>query len=194
MYSGSAPLCALETEYEYSNLESGRGFAQPMKKITIHQVTLCGTLAAVYAALTICTSAISYGQIQFRLAEALCILPYFNPVSTIGLTLGCLIANLFSTVSALDIIVGTAATLLAACLLVQRCRKPALVPLPVVLVNALLVGAEIAVSSTPDAFWKSFLLFSAQVGGGELAVMYLIGLPLLLLLRKNELGDRIAKL
>ena len=139
-----------------------------MKKITIHQVTFCGILAAVYAALTICTSAISYGQIQFRLAEALCILPYFNPVSTIGLTLGCLIANLFSTVSALDIIVGTAATLLA-CLLVQRCRKPALVP-------------------------KSFLLFSAQVGGGELAVMYLIGLPLLLLLRKNELGDRIAKL
>ena len=88
-----------------------------MKKITIHQVTFCGILAAVYAALTICTSAISYGQIQFRLAEALCILPYFNPVSTIGLTLGCLIANLFSTVSALDIIVGTAATLLA-CLLV----------------------------------------------------------------------------
>lgn len=85
------------------------------------------------------------------------------------------------------------ATLLA-CLLVQRCRKPALAPLPVVLVNALLVGAEIAIVSTPDAFWKSFLLFSAQVGGGELAVMYLIGLPLLLLLRRNELGDRIAKL
>ena len=164
-----------------------------MKKITIHQVTFCGILAAVYAALTICTSAISYGQVQFRLAEALCILPYFNPVSTIGLTLGCLIANLFSTVSALDIIVGTAATLLA-CLLVQRCRKPALAPLPVVLVNAILVGAEVAIVSTPDAFWKSFLLFSAQVGGGELAVMYLIGLPLLLLLRKNELGDRIAKL
>ena len=76
----------------------------------------------------------------------------------------------------------------------QRCRKPALAPLPVVLVNAILVGAEIAIVSTPDAFWKSFLLFSAQVGGGELAVMYLIGLPLLLLLRKNELGDRIAKL
>ena len=61
-------------------------------------------------------------------------------------------------------------------------------------VNAILVGAEIAIVSTPDAFWKSFVLFSAQVGGGELAVMYLIGLPLLLLLRKNELGDRIARL
>ena len=115
-----------------------------MKKITIHQVTFCGILAAVYAALTICTSAISYGQIQFRLAEALCILPYFNPVSTIGLTLGCLIANLFSTVSALDIIVGTAATLLA-CLLTRYIKNT----------------------------WL---------------------LPLLLLLRKNELGDRIAKL
>lgn len=164
-----------------------------MKKITIHQVTFCGILAAVYAVLTICTSAISYGPIQFRLAEALCILPYFNPIATIGLTLGCLIANLFSTVSALDIIVGSAATLLA-CLLVQRCHKPALAPLPVILCNAILVGAEIAIVSSPNAFWQGFLLFGAEVGAGELAVTYLLGLPLILLLRKNGLGEQITKL
>lgn len=76
----------------------------------------------------------------------------------------------------------------------QRCRKPRWSRCLSSWCNALLVGAEIAIVSTPDAFWKSFLLFSAQVGGDELAVMYLIGLPLLLLLRKNELGDRIAKL
>lgn len=164
-----------------------------MKKITVHQLTFCGIIAAVYAALTICTSAIAYGPIQFRIAEALCILPFFHPVATIGLTLGCLIANLFSTVSALDIIVGTAATLLA-CLLVQRIRKPWLAPLPVILVNALMVGAEIAIVSTPDAFWEGLVLFGAQVGLGELVVMYVLGLPLLLALRKNGLGERISKI
>lgn len=164
-----------------------------MKKITVHQITFCGIVAAVYAVLTICTSAISYGPIQFRIAEALCILPYFNPVATVGLTLGCLIANLFSTVSALDIIVGTAATLLA-CLLVQRIKNPWLAPLPVVLCNAVMVGAEIAIVSTPDAFWHGFVLFGAEVGAGELAVLYVLGLPLLLVLKKNSLGEKIAKL
>lgn len=164
-----------------------------MKKITVHQLTFCGIIAAVYAALTICTSAISYGPIQFRIAEALCILPFFHPAATVGLTLGCLIANLFSTVSALDIIVGTAATMLA-CLLVQRSKRPWLAPLPVVLVNALMVGAEIGIVATPDAFFDGLLLFGVQVGLGELVVMYLLGLPLLLTLRKNGLGDRISKI
>ena len=164
-----------------------------MRKITVHQLTFCGIIAAVYAALTICTSAIAYGPIQFRIAEALCILPFFHPVATVGLTLGCLIANLFSTVSALDIIVGTAATMLA-CMLVQRIKRPWLAPLPVILVNALMVGAEIAIVSTPEAFWEGLLLFGAQVGLGELVVMYLLGLPLLLTLRKNGLGDRISKI
>lgn len=164
-----------------------------MKKITVHQLTFCGILAAVYAALTICTSAISYGPIQFRVAEALCILPFFHPAATIGLTLGCLIANLFSTVSALDIIVGTAATLLA-CMMTQRIKSPWLAPLPPVLVNAVMIGAEIAIVSTPEAFWNGFVLFGAQVGLGELVVMYLLGLPLLLALRKNGLGDRISRI
>lgn len=164
-----------------------------MKKITIRQIAFCGIVAAMYAVLTICTSAFAYGPIQFRIAEALCILPAINPVATIGLTLGCLIANLFSTVSALDIVVGTAATLLA-CLLVQQIKKAWLVPVPVIVCNAIIVGAEIAFVSAPDTFWSSFVLFGAQVGLGELAVMYVLGLPLLLVLRKNGLDKRIAQL
>ena len=81
-----------------------------------------------------------------------------------------------------------------ACLLVQRSKRPWLAPLPVVLVNALMVGAEIAIVATPDAFFDGLLLFGAQVGLGELVVMYLLGLPLLLTLRKNGLGDRISKI
>ncbi len=46
----------------------------------------------------------------------------FEPSLTVGLTIGCLIANLFSTVSVLDIVIGTAATLLA-CLLTTRIKS-----------------------------------------------------------------------
>ena len=57
-----------------------------------------------------------------------------------------------------------------------------------------MVGAEIAIVSTPDAFWEGLVLFGAQVGLGELVVMYVLGLPLLLALRKNGLGERISKI
>ena len=85
-------------------------------KLSIHRLTACGIIACVYAVLTVATASFAYGPIQFRIAEAMCILPFFAPWTTWGLTLGCLLANLFSPVSALDIVVGTAATLIA-CLL-----------------------------------------------------------------------------
>ena len=100
-----------------------------MKKITSRQIALNGLVAGLYAAVTILTASFAYGNIQFRIAEALCPLVALEPSLTIGLTLGCLIANLFSTVSALDIIVGTAATLLA-CLLTRYIKKVWALPLP----------------------------------------------------------------
>ena len=104
-------------------------------KLSIHRLTACGIIACVYAVLTVATASFAYGPIQFRIAEAMCILPFFAPWTTWGLTLGCLLANLFSPVSALDIVVGTAATLIA-CLLTARCRNKFLTPLPPVIVGA----------------------------------------------------------
>ena len=162
-------------------------------RLSIHRLTACGIIAALYAALTIATASFAYGPIQFRVAEAMCILPFFAPWTTWGLTLGCLLANLFSTVSALDIVIGTAATLIA-CLLTARCRNRFLAPLPPVIVNAVMVGAMLAGVLAPDAFWESFLLFGAEVGAGELAVMYLLGLPLLLIFRRRGLDERLKSI
>ncbi len=159
-------------------------------RLSIHRLTACGIIACVYAVVTIATASFAYGPIQFRIAEALTILPFFAPWTTWGLTLGCLLANLFSPVSALDIVIGTAATLIA-CLLTARCRSKYLAPLPPVIVNAVLVGAMISWVSTPNAFWKGFVLFGAEVGAGELAVMYLLGLPLLLIFRRQGLDERL---
>jgi len=161
-----------------------------MKKFTIRQLALNGVVAALYAALTILTASFAYGPIQFRISEALCVLVCFEPTLTVGLTLGCLIANLFSTVSALDIIVGTSATLLA-CLLTVRIRKAWLVPLPAIICNAIIVGAMLAWVYTPSAFWQGFLLDAAEVGAGEAAVLYVLGVPLYLYLKKSNLVSRL---
>lgn len=159
-------------------------------KLTVHRLTACGIIAAIYAIVTVATSSFAYGPIQFRIAEALGVLPFFAPWTTWGVTLGCLLANLFSTVSALDIVIGTLATLIA-CLLTARCRSKFLAPLPPVVVNAVMIGAMIAWVSTPDTFWRSFVLFGLEVGAGELAVMYTLGLALLVIFQRQGLDERL---
>ena len=163
-----------------------------MKKLTTRQIALCGVVAGLYAAITILTASFSYGNIQFRLAEALCVLVCFDPGVSVGLTLGCLIANLFSTVSALDIFVGTAATLLT-CLLTANLKKAGLIPIPAILINGSLVGAMLAFVHTPDAFWQGFWLMAGEVALGEAAVMYALGLPLYLFLRKSGLTEKLLQ-
>ena len=101
-----------------------------MKKLTTRQIALNGVAAGLYAAITILTASFAYGNIQFRIADALCVLVVLEPTLTVGLTLGCLISNIFSTVSALDIVIGTAGTLLG-CLLAARVKKDWLVPVPI---------------------------------------------------------------
>ena len=120
-----------------------------MKKITIRQLTACAIVAALYAVITIATAPLSYGLIQFRLSEALIVLCAFEPVLAIGLTMGCFIANIFSTVTVLDIVVGTAATGLA-CIWTIHTKKDWFVPMPNVLVNSALVGAMLAFVLFPD--------------------------------------------
>ena len=161
-----------------------------MKKLTTRQIALNGVIAGLYAAITILTASFAYGNIQFRIADALCVLVVLDPSLAIGLTLGCLIANIFSTVSALDIVIGTAGTLLG-CLLAAKVRKDWLVPVPVILANAVLVGAMLAYVLTPGALLQGFLINGGEVLLGEAAVLYALGVPLLLFFRKSGLMDRL---
>ena len=162
-----------------------------MKKLNTRQIALNGIVAGLYAAITILTASFAYGNIQFRISEALMMLLLFEPHLTIGLTIGCLIANLFSTVSVLDIVIGTAATLLA-CLLTTRIKKPWLAPLPTILVNAVMVGAMLSALYMPAGeFWKGLAIFSAEVGAGEAAVLYILGVPLYRFIRKTGLMDKL---
>ena len=158
---------------------------------TTKWLTVNGVLAAVYAVVTILTASFAYGPIQFRLSEALCLLPMLAPQTVWGVTIGCILANLFSPVSALDVVIGSLATLLGA-LWVTRVRRVWLAPLPMTICNAVLVGGMLAYVYTPDNLLSGFLLMAGEVALGELAVGYVLGVPLVLALRRTGAAERLA--
>lgn len=138
-------------------------------------------IAALYAVLTLVLAPISYGPWQFRVAEALTVLPFVTPAAIPGLTVGCVVANMLgSGYGILDIVFGSLATLIAA-VLTWRARKAYLAPLPPVIVNGVIVGWLIYyVSKAP------LLATMASVAFGELVVCYAIGYPLLLFIQRNQ--------
>ena len=156
-----------------------------MRKFTIRDLTLAALIAAVYAVLTLGLPLPPYAGIQLRVAEAMTVLPFLFPAATPGLVVGCFIVNLFSPYP-LDLVFGTLATLLA-CLMTQRVGSRWLAPLPPVLCNAFIVGAEIAWYVVRDggAFWPAYGLNALTVGAGEAAVCGLLGVPLARMLGKG---------
>ena len=70
-------------------------------------------VAALYAVLTWAIPALSYGPIQFRLSEVMTLLAFFNPQYVVGLTVGCALSNIISSLGMIDIVVGTFATFCA---------------------------------------------------------------------------------
>ena len=154
-------------------------------------LTEAAMIAAGYTVLTLLAMMLNlaYGPVQFRFSEALTVLPVLTPAAVPGLAVGCLLSNLWSSMGALDIIFGTAATLLAALTtyMVRNIRVkgiPILAPLPPVLFNALIVGVEITIVSPGGFVFPAFLANALSVGLGELAVCYVLGLPLLVALEK----------
>lgn len=142
--------------------------------ITTRKLTAAAVTGAAYAALTMLLAPISYGAIQCRVSEVLCILPFFIPCTAWGLFAGCAIANLLSAAGIFDVVFGSLATLLAALM-------------PVVF-NFVLVGAVLTWSLTDAVFPHlnaSFWVFGGQVALGEVAVLGVLGLPLMRLLPRN---------
>ena len=155
-----------------------------MQKFTVRDLTLAALIAAVYVVLTFGIPLPPYAGIQLRVAEAMTVLPFLFPAATPGLVVGCFIVNLFSPYS-LDIVFGTAATLIA-CLITQRVPNRWLAPLPPVLCNIVIVGAEIAWYETGfgPGFLAAYALNAFTVGVGELVACVVLGQLLLTVLPK----------
>lgn len=165
-------------------------------KLHTRQLTCAAIVGAAYAVLSIFGSifGITYGPIQCRFSEALCVLPFLLPETAWGLGVGCLIANLFSPYGLLDIIIGSLATLIAAWL-TSRCRSRYLAPLPPVIVNMVLVGGLLAFEQTgfTKAFMAAFWYNACSLAVSEAVVCYVLGLLLLKALEKTKYFKELQK-
>lgn len=157
-------------------------------RISTRYLVRAALIAALYVALTYLAGVmnLAYGPLQFRFSEALTVLPFLLPEAVPGLFIGCVVSNLLSPYGALDLVVGSLATLLSA-FWTSKCRRRALAPLPPVVCNAVLVGAMLAwyEAGFGTGFAPAFAYNALTVGVGEAAVCYLLGLPLLRVLESR---------
>ncbi len=165
------------------------------QKSRLKYIITAALIAAIYAALTYFGGffGLSYGPIQVRFSEALTILPIFTPAAIPGLTIGCFIANIGSF-NPLDLIFGTFATFLAAVLTyflkdMLFKKMPLLALLPPVIINALIIGFEIAVFFLSEGYsFYGFLISAIEVGIGQIVACYGLGLPLYFALKSKRLS------
>ena len=112
-------------------------------------------------------------------AEALTILPYFTPAAIPGITIGCFLANLLGGAPVLDIVFGSLATLIGALISYRLRRRKALVCLPPILANTLVIPWVLRFAyGVPDAI--PYLMFT--VGMSECIAVGLLGNLLLVAL------------
>jgi uncharacterized membrane protein len=144
----------------------------------IKYIVTAAMIAALYAVLTLIFTPLSYGYGQLRVSEILTVLPFFTPAAIPGLFIGCIVGNLASPLGPVDIALGSTATLLAA-FLSRKMPVKWLVPLPPVLCNGVIVGAELHV-----LLGAPLILAMLSVAAGEAVVCYAGGIPFMLALNK----------
>ncbi|HEY8423841.1 MAG TPA: QueT transporter family protein [Clostridia bacterium] len=143
-----------------------------MKKDITLKIARGAIIAALYAGLTILLEPISYGPLQFRVAEALTILPLFFVEAIPGLTIGCFLANAYMY-GPVDMILGSLATLVAA-VLTRYSKKIWLGVIPPIVINAFVVPLILLLVGEEVAYWFTVLTVMAGQAGAVIG----IGLPL----------------
>ena len=150
-----------------------------MKNITTKMMAQGAVIAAVYVVLTLAFAPISFGAIQFRISEALCILPFFTVAAVPGVSIGCLLANILAGAALPDIIFGTLATLIGA-IVSYRLRSISkwLVCVPPILANAIIIPFVLKTDLIP------YLMLT--VGIGEVLAVAVLGNLLMLALEPKS--------
>lgn len=161
------------------------------RKVTIIVARLA-VEAALYFVLTFFMQPIAFSPVlQFRVGEALTLLPIIFPEAVVGVSLGCLLANVFSPYAWYDIVFGTLATVIAAICtyFIGRLLKNknmiwrALAgSIPPILVNAAVLPLMWLLAMGDAAYWFNFAMLTVTQAGAVIC----IGVPLVLALSKTD--------
>ncbi|WP_057801484.1 QueT transporter family protein [Pediococcus stilesii] len=142
-------------------------------KMSTREIVLSAIIAALYVAITFVFSAISYGPVQFRIAEMLNCLIIYDKRYIWGITLGVLISNLQSTLGIIDITWGTLTTVITLTVVYFVTKKitDRRIQLAIcVLITTVLMGFLVALELT-YVLKSPFLYTWLTVSLGELVVM-----------------------
>ncbi|HHV60498.1 MAG TPA: QueT transporter family protein [Clostridiaceae bacterium] len=146
--------------------------------LTTRFIVQAALIASIYTVLTLVFAPLSFDLIQVRVSEGLTVLPYFTPAAIPGLFAGCIISNFIAGNGLIDVIFGSLATLVAA-FFSRKMPKRWLVPLPPVIINAIVVGLILNyILKVP------FLAAFGFVALGQSIACYGLGYVLMLVLEK----------
>ena len=138
---------------------------------SVRKLVRCGVVAAIYVVLCMVLQPFSYGAVQVRVAEALCLLPVFGAEYIAGVVLGCFLSNLLGS-TIVDVIFGT-----------------------LVLFNAVIIGIEIAVMfpdpSSSAPIWLACITNGISVGIGELISCTILGVLLVKIIESSKALNKI---
>ena len=156
--------------------------------LSAKDAALASIVGSIYVVLTLGFAPISFGPIQFRIAEILTVLPFLRASTAWGLFAGCLVANIIGGLGPWDIILGSLCTLIAA-YLTSKMPNIWLAPLPPIVVNAFGVSSYLHL-----IFGLPYFLSVSYIGISETIICYVLGIPLLYFLKKqNFLEEYIFK-
>lgn len=140
-----------------------------------------GLIAATYVVLVFAFQFASFGPIQFRVAEALTLLPMIFPEAIGGIYVGVMLSNILGGFGPWDIFGGSLVSLLAA-YLTYRYRGSWLAYASPIILNALLVSLYLRFIFQIPSYW----LIVLSIGIGQSVVILGLGIPFLRFVRNNQ--------
>lgn len=162
---------------------------QEKSRISSSDLTKTGVVAALYVAVTLVLSVISFGAIQLRLSEMFNYLALFHKRYIVAVTLGVVIVNFMSPMWFLDVPIGGIATFLMLILsrAVTKNMKNLKMKLAVTAVIFALSMFTVA-GQLHIVFEMPFWITYVTVGLGELFSMTIGGVIIYLVNKKMDLA------
>ena len=140
-------------------------------------------IGAIYVVLTMLLLPISFGPVQFRVSEALCVLPYFTPAAVPGVFVGCLISNILGGCVPMDVVFGSLATLIGAVGSWYLRRHKWCVCLPPILANTIIIPWVLRFAYGAEEMIPFMMV---TVGIGEVLAIGVLGNALLVTLERYK--------
>lgn len=191
---GSLPLVVVitriaDTLFYKGELKLNTSFSKDSPRISVSELTKTALVAAVYVAVTVLLSVISFGAVQLRLSEMFNYLALYNKRYVVAVTVGVILANFMSPTWILDVPIGGISTFLVLILCRAVTKKITNDILKMVITALIFAISMFTVAGQLTIlydlpFWPTWL----TVGIGELLSMTVGGITIYLLNKRFDLS------